>query len=141
MFPTKGQIFAGFFAASLLIFVGCSTAPKEKIPVQVGQTSYKDRLIPVFDGSTVKCDRSTPPRYPMDLRRSGVEGEGVVMVIVNEEGHAVEFGMVSSTPEPQFGVAAAAAAKRWRYYPVRDGAGVPLLYALRLPVYFRLVED
>ena len=141
------KIIIGCFAA-LAMFAGCSSfrdvassSVKEKVPVEVGHVQYDDRVIPVFDGWTVKCDKSTPPEYPLELRRSGIEGEGIVMIIVDEKGKAVDIRIVSSTPDPQFGFAAVSAAKQWRYFPMKDLAGVPFVHALRMPVFFRLARD
>lgn len=119
---------------------GCANSPNtlaahEKSPVQIGGTQYKDQIIPVFDGLTVKYERLVPLHYPFDPNL-GIEGEGVVMVIVDENGIPLEFGIMSSTPVPEFALATLAAAKKWRYFPMKDATGKAFVHGLRISMKF-----
>jgi TonB family protein len=63
------------------------------------------------------------------------------MIVVDEAGKAVEVGIISSQPSPEFGLAALEAVKRWHYYPLSDAGGHPILHALRMPLSFRISES
>ena len=122
---------------------GAEPSPREEASgyKPVTATRYKDQTVPVFDGSAVKVDRTVSPWFPFQQRRDHVEGACVILVFVSETGKAIEFGIVSSTPEPEFGAAAVAAAKKWRYYPLVDNSGHGILHALRFEFEFTLPKD
>jgi protein TonB len=134
--------FVALFAA-VLGMSGCTTPtkPEEERPIEIGKTQFRGQIIPVYDARTVRSERSTPPVYPVEQRRAGIEGVGVVMIIVDETGKPLEFTIVSSSPSPEFGVAALAAAKTWHFFPLKDESGRPLLHALRMPVTFSISND
>jgi TonB family protein len=148
MSSTKLHVLTYSIAIALTLSIGRSASPDStppvtqgKGPIEVGRTRYKDLIIPVFDGLSVKCDKTNPPRYPTDLKRAGVEGKGVVMIVVDEKGLAVDYGIVSSTPNPQFGLATLAAAKTWHYFPLADSTGKPFVHALRMEIKYTISND
>jgi len=148
MFSFRTMLVAACLTAASTVSVSCSSPAdspsshtQEKTPVRVGQTRYHGQLIPVFDGLTVKCEKSVGPVYPVDLKREGMAGEAVIMIVVDENGIPVEFGTVSSTPDPRFALAALAAARQWRYFPMTDATGKAFVHALRMPLHFKVVID
>lgn len=133
-------------AGSLLVFIFLAAAsfvfadsrPGEKQPVRIGDTKYKERLIQVFDGFTVRLDATQAPVYPARLKEREVNGVATLMIIVDEKGKAIEVGLMSSTPDPAFGPAAIEAARKWKYYPMLDDQGKPMMYGLRYLVTFKI---
>lgn len=80
----------------------------------------------------------TPPAYPEEARRAGVEGVVVLECIVDEEGRVVSAQVLRGQP---LGLSEAAveAVLQWRYEPVlKDGQ--PVVAAVVVTVNFRLAE-
>lgn len=74
------------------------------------------------------------PRYPFEMRRSGIAGEVVVEFIVDDRGEVVNARAVRSSRE-EFEFAALEAVSRWRFRAgVKDGQTVPT--RMQVPVVF-----
>jgi len=81
----------------------------------------------------------TPPTYPEEARRAGVQGVVVLECIVDEEGRVVSAQVLRGQP---MGLSEAAvdSVLQWRYEPVlKDGQAV--VAAVVVTVNFRLAED
>ena len=125
----------------MCILAGCTSEPRHVSsgpPVVVGTVAFGKTEIPVLQN--VRCDRSVPPLYPPEARRQGIQGVGIVRVIVDETGGAIDYAVVMSRPTAEFGLAVLKAAKRWKYFPMTGEDGHPFVYALVIPVGFNLGE-
>ncbi len=78
------------------------------------------------------------PHYPVDLRRSGLEGMAVVDFTVDLDGIPQNVRAVESS-HPLFGATAEACIRRWRFVPGQRN-GKPAATALRQPLQFKLQE-
>lgn len=79
---------------------------------------------------------SPSPRYPRDLLREGVEGNVVIVFVLNEDGQ-VEDPRVESSSNPEFEKPALDAVLRWRFKPGMKG-GEPVRTHMRLPIRFKI---
>lgn len=76
------------------------------------------------------------PNYPRELLRGKVEGNVVLVFIVDENGR-VEDPRVENSTHPDFEKAALDALRRWRFQPgSKDGTSVKSF--MRLPMSFRI---
>lgn len=75
-----------------------------------------------------------PPRYPMELRQAGIDGEATVYFIVNREGQVVNAFAVRADDE-RFGEAAREAVSLWQFQPARVD-GQPVNCAMMVPITF-----
>lgn len=65
-----------------------------------------------------------PPLYPKKLRKQKVEGEAVLKFKIDERGYLSDASVVSAT-QPEFGEAAMAVIRQWRFMPqVEEGRPV-----------------
>lgn len=77
---------------------------------------------------------AVPPVYPAALRRAGVEGRVVLLVVVDEQGR-VEEARVERSSRPEFEAPALEAVRKWRFRPgMKDGQ--PVRTFLRQPIRF-----
>lgn len=77
---------------------------------------------------------AVPPVYPAALRRAGVEGRVVLLVVVDEQGR-VEEARVERSTRPEFEAPALEAIRKWRFRPgMKDGQ--PVRTFLRQPIRF-----
>lgn len=98
------------------------------VPPGVYDVSMVSRSpVPVFQ---------TPPRYPAELRASGIMGESLVSFIVDLDGTVSDAVVVSATDE-RFSEAALKAVVQWRFRPAQfGGTGVRCL--MMMPITFTL---
>jgi TonB family protein len=137
-------IVAAILAATLWTLPGCSTRQPVVSPISakpIDTTMYKGVEVSIFDANQVRCDKSTPPVYPAAAKRNRIQGVGVVRIIVDQTGEAIDYAIVSSSPSAEFGQAVLDAAKRWKYYPMADENGRPVIYILEQTVSFNLGEE
>ena len=92
----------------------------------------------VFDISELEQQplpkHQTRPKYPFDLRRTGVSGEVVVDFIVDDQGNVVNAYALRSS-NTGFEVAAVEAVSKWRFQPGRrNGAAVHT--HMQIPIVF-----
>lgn len=76
------------------------------------------------------------PRYPAELKRQKMNGNAVVVFILNEDGQ-VEDPRVESATHPAFEKAALDAIRRWRFKPGMK-AGKPVRSNVRQPFAFKV---
>lgn len=139
--PSKPMLLAALFAAAMLLQVGCSTPQPVVSSITakaIDTTMYKGLEVSIFDANQVRCDKSAPPVYPADAKRNRIQGVGVVRIIVDQTGEAIDYAVVSSSPTAEFGQAVLDAAKRWKYYPMADEDGRPVIYILEQTIHFNL---
>ena len=78
----------------------------------------------------------TAPRYPVWLRRQGVNGVAEIAYLVEKDGSTSQVQVVAAN-DVDFGEAARAAVTQWRFRPgLRDGA--PVRVAVKQVVHFNL---
>jgi protein TonB len=78
------------------------------------------------------------PVYPASLRRAGVEGRVVLLVVVDENGQVQEARVERST-RPEFEAPALEAIRKWRFRPGQKD-GKPVRTFLRQPIRFSLAS-
>ena len=83
--------------------------------------------------------RSVPAEYPYSAKRSRIEGEVVVRMLVRKNGKPDKLTIHSSNPVKIFDSAALSAAKRWRFKPGRY-AGQDVDTWVLLPFNFELTQ-
>lgn len=118
--------------------VGQAATTPARIPVLAGKAKFKDDIVPVYKYGSVKCETLVVPEYPLDMKRDGVEGVGVVMVIIDKKGKVLEVSLMPGTTDLRLGYSLAAAARMWKYYPMLDSAGHPQTYGLLINAPFVL---
>lgn len=82
---------------------------------------------------------SVSPDYPAELRKNGVEGRAVLKVAISDSGEVSSVDLISAD-KPEFGDAAIAAVKQWKFNPAKDG-DKPVSISVNLPVVFTLPPD
>ena len=125
-------ILASCLVASPVFLSSCASSVKGTAPVQIGRTEFKGQLIPVFDAATVSLE-TKPLSRPYGVDRLG--GKADVMVILDQNGIPLQFGVADST-DPQTGAYALSQARGWRYFPLKDENGRPILHALKVTFDF-----
>lgn len=88
------------------------------------------------EGATL-ADIRTPPRYPAEALRNGIEGEVMLEFDVDATGVVREVIVVSSTPPGMFDDAAVAAARGWWMNPANHPPGT-FPGRQRAPIRFEL---
>jgi TonB family protein len=83
------------------------------------------------------------PEYPEKARKAGIEGEALIRVLVNEKGRVkrAKVKRVNPKDHPEFGVAAAIAARLWTFMPGLDKDGEPIAVEVLIPFRFALDDD
>jgi TonB family protein len=127
-------------AASLIFLSGCATSPS--IALQPVDGRIPPTPPGVYDISKVSVIPvavfQARPRYPVDLRRAGVSGEGVVSFIVGTEGN-IENAVVVRATDVRFGEAARESIIQWRFRPAQlNGQIVPC--HMMVPIVFTVNE-
>jgi protein TonB len=77
------------------------------------------------------------PDYPPLLKKQGIEGDVVLLVIIDTQGKVSSAKVVKPSPHASFNDAALAAARRTRYAPATRG-GKPMVFSQRYTVRFRI---
>jgi TonB family protein len=74
-----------------------------------------------------------PPVYPPAMIRANIEGRVIIEFVVGASGEVVEAVVVGATHD-EFGEAALAAARSWKFQPARkNGRPVPIKFTLEMP--------
>jgi TonB family protein len=76
------------------------------------------------------------PDYPESKRRSRIEGQVSLHLVVDDRG-VVRFPMVDASAGPEFSNAAIEAVKKWSFQPVKLD-GVPIAVLIHVTTDFRL---
>ncbi|MGE5219495.1 MAG: energy transducer TonB [Chloroflexota bacterium] len=84
--------------------------------------------------------RDTPrPEYPESARRAGREGRVLLRVLVDDQGRSKRVEINSSSGTDALDSAAAAAIRRWRFYPARHGDRAVESW-IKIPIEFALAN-
>jgi TonB family protein len=76
------------------------------------------------------------PRYPMELRKAGIGGEGVVSFIVGTDG-VVRDAVITHATDIRFGEAAVEAVLKWRFRPAQLNGTIVGCHMM-VPIVFTL---
>jgi bla regulator protein blaR1 len=85
------------------------------------------------------ADVQTPPRYPAQALRDGIEGKVIVAFQVDATGVVREARIDSAEPPGIFDEAALAAVRSWWLNPANHEGALPTW--MRSPIHFKLGED
>jgi TonB family protein len=77
------------------------------------------------------------PVFPYSLRRSGINGEVVVDLVIDTDGNVVKADVTSST-HPDFEAPAVEAALKWKFKPALKN-GHPVVARMAVPIDFQLL--
>lgn len=77
-----------------------------------------------------------PPVYPAALKKSGLMGEAKILTQIDATGAVTDASVKSATHE-EFGAAALAAVKAWRFKPAQED-GQPVATTVTVPLQFKL---
>lgn len=81
---------------------------------------------------------ASPPAYPRDALRNGIEGTVQLRVLVDETGHVLDVQIERSSGDHQLDTAAREhVLRRWLFQPAQRN-GVPMRAWGRVPIEFRL---
>jgi len=132
------SIIAALLASSVGLLAGCASS-QDKVssaapPEVIGTMDFRSTTIPVYRNA--RANMSAPPVYPPAAQQDGISGAGLVRIVVDKTGEAIDYAIVGSTPTPDFGRAALAAAQRWQYFPMNGADDQPIVYALEIAVNF-----
>lgn len=84
--------------------------------------------------------RDTPrPEYPESARRAGREGTVLLRVLVDDQGRSKQVEINNSSGSDALDRAAAAAIRRWRFYPARYGDRAVESW-IKIPIEFALAK-
>lgn len=102
------------------------------------ETDHAERAKPGSRSAPVPI-RKVVPVHPEDLLKKLINGEAEVDCLVTAEGKVTDTSVISAT-QPQFGAAAAEAARQWEFKPgERDGS--PAAMHVRIPFVFEISTD
>ena len=126
------------FIACVLIFPAAAVEAKKSPtpPVQIGKYNYNGTILPVYDGCKSNASGRVPPVYPRGLLAEGISGAATAMVVVDEKGKVLHVGATASTHQ-EFAASTVAVVKKWKYHPLIDESGVPIVHALQITLTFK----
>ncbi|MCF3652520.1 energy transducer TonB [Synoicihabitans lomoniglobus] len=133
------------FRSSLLVLallslpVTIATAKPRPAPEPDAVVTINDVRYPVFTTESLKPLKTKRPIYPKEARRDEVQGNALVVVLVDPAGMPREVSLKLSEPTPAFGEAALAAVKQWKFRPYVWN-GEPAAYIIQVPVAFRFAD-
>jgi protein TonB len=78
--------------------------------------------------------------YPELARRAGIEGQSVVMALVDIDGSIMDVQILQSSGNQMLDEAALAAARQWKFTPAKQGDKFVRVY-VSIPMNFRLVDS
>lgn len=123
--------------------------PTIKVPLGVssinatpgmGSGSWAPTGLPGIESldATPKVISQIPPRYPHEMRRSGIAGSVMVKLVVGPDGRVRAAEAVSFTHR-SFADAATAAVKKWRFEPGKR-QGRRVAFRVTVPVLFSVTD-
>ena len=134
--PLRGRLGSGSF--QLHVFSDGGEVLHSEQPWE-----FRERQLDAMIAKRIKGERQSPPRpfvgpspaYPEDLLHAGTPGDALVAVRITRTGVVVDPQLLSATT-PEFGEAALAAVRQWRFLPrVKDGEAVEA--KVNMPFQFR----
>jgi len=78
------------------------------------------------------------PAYPLELRKSRVEGSVVILFVLDEDGR-VDDPRIESSSRPEFERPALDAVRKWKFKP-GEKEGAPVKTYMRLPMRFKIAS-
>ncbi|MDA7916625.1 energy transducer TonB [bacterium] len=118
--------------------------PLNSGPINIGPNagpgSWAPRGLPGIENldETPKVISQILPRYPHDMRRSGIDGEVMVKLVVGPDGRVRAAEAVKYSHRP-FAEAATAAVKKWRFQPGKR-QGRRVAFRVTVPVLFSVTD-
>lgn len=109
-------------------------APAPSAPAEPAPAAPAPVSAPRFDAAYLN---NPPPAYPSLSRRLGEEGRVLLRVHVTPEGGADDVRVHASSGSSLLDEAAAAAVRKWRFVPARQG-GNPVAAWVQVPIAFKL---
>lgn len=131
----------------LAALAGCNTVPKhaltakqeQEVEQQMALLDTAKFTVPAFDIQEVdvfpRAVEQGPPIYPVADRKARKSGVGWIAFIVDTDGTVIQAQVVRASAV-EFGEAALAAVKRWRFKPGLKN-GVPVRVRMLVPVMFQ----
>jgi TonB family protein len=111
------------------------------IPIPVAAAS-QPTAVPASANTSVTDVRlieRTPPEYPQEAERNGIEGAVDLSFLVSPQGEVHDVAVLHAQPSSIFNRAAIAAVLRWKYRP-KTVNGVPVEAHVQLRLTFKLDE-
>lgn len=122
--------------------LGTLAVPTRKITNSAAASGAKAALANVFDISQLDSNPrprvQTAPIYPYELKQQGISGTARIRLTVDERGNVVECS-VDSASHREFGEAALAAVRNWRFQIGRRG-GKPVAFTMIAPLNFNIQD-
>jgi protein TonB len=87
--------------------------------------------------SEPKVIHRVAPQYPKDAKEEGVQGDVVVEAVIAEDGSVRETHAVQGD-DSRLVEAARTAVGQWRFEPVRDEDGKPIVVKFKVTIRFKL---
>jgi TonB family protein len=127
-----------FVSVACMCLSGCATSTKTALrPIT---NAIPPESPGVYDISKVAVPPvptyQAPPRYPIELRKARISGEGVILFTVRVDG-SVEGASVVRATDARLGELALEAVRKWRFRPARLD-GMPVNCRLMVPIKFTL---
>ena len=79
------------------------------------------------------------PTYPFEMRRAGINGEVIVLFVVDTNGDVRDASVVRST-QREFEAAALQAVLKWKWKPGRKG-GKAVAVRMQIPIVFNINDE
>ena len=138
--PMKNK--ESFVALLFLLVAACSTPPPPPAPTPVvaqpAPTDFKVYKISQVDIPPLVREQARP-HYPTSMRQSGIEGEVVVQLIVDTQGHTTHVEAVRFT-DPAFVEPAVEAVRQWVFRAARKNKE-KVGCLMQVPIVFTLSND
>jgi TonB family protein len=83
------------------------------------------------------CVHCPPPNYTDKARAAKIQGNVVLRVVINEEGHADRISVIRATDEG-LAIKAIEAVRKWQFKPATDKRGKAVAVIVPIEVTFRL---
>jgi periplasmic protein TonB len=111
---------------------------EEKKPEVKPEPQVVRKPTPTSKPSSVKVVSRGSPVYPIEARRSGIEGKVIVLVVVAPSGRVSNARVTSSSGRASLDGAALKAARRYRFKPAKNAAEQGVATKVAIPFTFRL---
>ena len=124
-------------AAFLLLTLVCAHA-KAPDPEPSSTVAFRGEELPVYaPPHLILPKKSVPPNHHNPARKDMADAKVMLRIFVDTNGKVAEVEIISSEPEPSFGVAARTAALQWRYEPLKQN-GKLTRFVVQQPINFKV---